>query len=276
MIGRKGLAQAVLNLLLALGFVMVLTGTAVFAADKASSAGEACYALLEQQAKAYYGVSFPLNYSEFNTRAGLYSSKGAAGVVSGVPQYTYYVYDFGSKTSWAPDTSIFAEKWKPLKQYSVSVYYRNDTFEGCGFTKIMPLGSYTHSTILIGKIGSAPDSLTYADVTSADISKDGFIFNLGKYAIRYKDAFGADLARIDRLSLASKPTDAYNRQVLANEVAANAMILQLKKDNTALRSDSQKVSAAAQKGFLIWHAVYWAIIIALLALLVRAQMMRNK
>lgn len=238
-----------------------------------SSVGDACFFVLRGEANRLYGVSFPVNYSQFNSKATLYRSRqNMVSTVSKTPQFRQYVYDFGRQTSWIPVSPYFVDKWKPVKEFMITFYYNNDTFEGCGFTKVSASGSYTLSTVSTSKLGES----RYGSVAGRDVSKAGFGFNLAQYAFDFKDKGGADMARYDTLSIASDLTPVYKEQFLAGRIVDYAHELQAQQENRALKKEATSASGSAQKSVLVWHAVYWAIIAVLLALLVRAQLKQGK
>lgn len=260
------LAKCLLVVLACVTIFAVSSGS-VFAT--VSSADEACFVVLHGEVKRHYNVSFPLNYSQFNSKAALYRSmQNLAGRISDVPQFRHYAYDFGRQTGWAPNSPFFVDKLKPAKEFTITFYYANGTFEGCGFTKISPLGSYSLSTISASRLSDDWWSARYGDINSRDFVKDGFRFNLAKYTLEFTDRSDASMARYDRISLASDLTDAYKGQLLANKIVSYSLTSNLKEQVKELKSEVSDMSNSAQKSVLVWHAVYWVIIIALLVLIV--------
>lgn len=252
-------------------FVLVFAVGAVgVLAEAVSNPGEACFVVLRGEAKRHYDVSFPVNYSEFNNVVVPYrSGQNMVSTVSDTPQFRHYVYDFGRQTSWIPISPYFADKRRPVKEFAITFYYNNGVFEGCGFTMVSALGSYALSTISTGRLG---DNYRYGDLTSRDVSKDGFVFNLAKYSFDFKDGAGSEMARYDTISLASSLTPVYREQFLANKLLSHVTLLQLKGENDGLKAEVSELPAKEQRRVLVWNVAYLVIIAVLLVLLVRASL----
>jgi len=229
---------------------LVLAGSLVYAQEgeqKENAERQACFSLLQKEVRKEFGVDFPFTYGEFAEQASVHSSRqNMISRIASAAKFKYHTVTFGAPTVWTPDSPYFADKWPETNEYAVIFYYDNTTFDGCGFTRISPLGNYTYDTMYYRFLSPDGGTSRISNVSELNMVQDGFKFNVARYVRDFMDYGGNEFVRYSRISLASNLTTAKEEQVWAMKVLLYSEVAELREENMALRGKVESLSAAKQ------------------------------